>query len=126
MIERALNFEKHVRNIHFRADCSRQALPAFNFIYKQEFVTFVQCFSFIYRLCKFIFSKENVVSQERQSEYKFKIVAKKNHKNKIISNIHSKNCGVKITPPVLIEDHTMHFTPVLNFAVLVQHPVVLI
>ena len=28
------------------------------------------------------------------------------------------------TPPVLIEDHTMHFTPV-KFAVLVQHPVVL-
>ena len=28
--------------------------------------------------------------------------------------IHSKNCGVKITPPVYIEDHTMHFTPVLN------------
>ena len=28
--------------------------------------------------------------------------------------VHSKNCGVKITPPVLIEDHTMHFTPVLN------------
>ena len=28
--------------------------------------------------------------------------------------IHSKNCGVKITPPVLIKDHTMHFTPVLN------------
>ena len=27
---------------------------------------------------------------------------------------HSKNCGVKITPPVLIEDHTMHFTPVSN------------
>ena len=27
---------------------------------------------------------------------------------------HNKNCGVKITPPVLIEDHTMHFTPVLN------------
>ena len=27
---------------------------------------------------------------------------------------HSKNCGVKFTPPVLIEDHTMHFTPVLN------------
>ena len=26
----------------------------------------------------------------------------------------AKNCGVKITPPVLIEDHTMHFTPVLN------------
>ena len=24
-----------------------------------------------------------------------------------------KNCGVEITPPVLIEDHTMHFTPVL-------------
>ena len=28
--------------------------------------------------------------------------------------IHSKNCGVEITPSVLIEDHTMHFTPVLN------------
>ena len=28
--------------------------------------------------------------------------------------IHRKNCGVKITPPGLIEDHTMHFTPVLN------------
>ena len=28
--------------------------------------------------------------------------------------LHSKNCGVKLTPPVLIEDHTMHFTPVLN------------
>ena len=28
--------------------------------------------------------------------------------------VHSKNCGVKITPPVLIEDHTMHFIPVLN------------
>ena len=28
--------------------------------------------------------------------------------------LHSKNCGVKITPPVYIEDHTMHFTPVLN------------
>ena len=27
---------------------------------------------------------------------------------------HSRNCGVKITPPVYIEDHTMHFTPVLN------------
>ena len=28
---------------------------------------------------------------------------------------HSKNCGVKITPLVLIiEDHTMHFAPVLN------------
>ena len=26
----------------------------------------------------------------------------------------AKNCGVKITPPVLIEDHTMHFTPMLN------------
>ena len=38
---------------------------------------------------------------------------------------HSKNCGVKITPPVLIEDHTMHFTPVLKYAVLVQPPVVL-
>ena len=34
----------------------------------------------------------------------------------IISHIgilsHIKNCGVKITPPVLIEDHTMQFTPV--------------
>ena len=31
--------------------------------------------------------------------------------------VHSKYCGppgVKITPPGLIEDHTMHFTPVLN------------
>ena len=28
--------------------------------------------------------------------------------------MHNKNCGVKITSPVLIEDHTMHFTPVLN------------
>ena len=28
--------------------------------------------------------------------------------------VHSKNYGVKITPPVLIEDYTMHFTPVLN------------
>ena len=28
--------------------------------------------------------------------------------------LHSKNYGVKITPPVLIEDYTMHFTPVLN------------
>ena len=27
---------------------------------------------------------------------------------------HSKICGVNITQPVLIEDHTMHFTPVLN------------
>ena len=26
---------------------------------------------------------------------------------------HSRNYGVKITPPVLIEDYTMHFTPVL-------------
>ena len=26
---------------------------------------------------------------------------------------HSKDCGVKSTPPVYIEDHTMHFTPVL-------------
>ena len=25
-----------------------------------------------------------------------------------------QNRGVKITPPVYIEDHTMHFTPVLN------------
>ena len=31
-----------------------------------------------------------------------------------LSRLHSKNCGVKITPPVLTEDHTMHFTPVLN------------
>ena len=30
---------------------------------------------------------------------------------------HSKNCGVKITPPEFIEDHTMHFTPVLNCGV---------
>ena len=37
--------------------------------------------------------------------------------------LHSKNCGVKITPPVLIEEPTIHFTPVLNL--LVQHPVVL-
>ena len=29
-------------------------------------------------------------------------------------SLHSKNCGVKITPPVLIEDRIMHFTPVLN------------
>ena len=29
-------------------------------------------------------------------------------------SIHSKRCGVKLTPPVLIEDHTMQFTPVLN------------
>ena len=36
-----------------------------------------------------------------------------------------KKCGVKLTPPVLIEDHTMHLTPVLNLWVLVQHPVVL-
>ena len=28
-----------------------------------------------------------------------------------ILDLYSKNCGVKITPPVLIEDHTMHFTP---------------
>ena len=28
--------------------------------------------------------------------------------------IHIKKRGIKITPPVLIEDHTMHFTPVLN------------
>ena len=28
--------------------------------------------------------------------------------------VYSKNCGVKLTPPVLIEDHTMHFAPVLN------------
>ena len=27
---------------------------------------------------------------------------------------HSKNYGVNITPPVLIEDYTMHFTPLLN------------
>ena len=33
---------------------------------------------------------------------------------------HSKNYGVRITPPVLIEDYTMHFTPVLF-----QHPVLL-
>ena len=33
------------------------------------------------------------------------------------ATVHSKNCGVKITPPVLIEDHTMHFTPVLNCGV---------
>ena len=39
------------------------------------------------------------------------------------NNPHSKNCGVKITPPVLIEDHTMHTG--VKFAVLVQHPVVL-
>ena len=32
----------------------------------------------------------------------------------IIRVLHSKNCGVKSTPPVLIEDHTMHLTPVLN------------
>ena len=31
-----------------------------------------------------------------------------------LTEVHSKNRGVKITPPVLIEDHTMHFTPVLN------------
>ena len=44
------------------------------------------------------------------------------HQSIIITNntihaylLHSKNCGVKITPPVLIEDHTMHFTPVLNW-----------
>ena len=43
----------------------------------------------------------------------------------MVSYMHSKNCGVKITPPVLIEDHTMHFTPVFKFVVLVQHPVVL-
>ena len=34
--------------------------------------------------------------------------------HQLCMNLHSKNCGVKITPPVLIEDHTMHFTPVLN------------
>ena len=28
--------------------------------------------------------------------------------------LHSKNCGDNITPPVLIEDLTMHFTSVLN------------
>ena len=33
---------------------------------------------------------------------------------KKIKYLHSRNCGVTITPPVLIEDHTMHFTPVLN------------
>ena len=32
----------------------------------------------------------------------------------LVREAHIKNCGVKITPPVLIEDHTMHFTPVLN------------
>ena len=43
-----------------------------------------------------------------------------------ISVQHSKNCGVKITPPVLIEDHTMHaFYTGVKFVVLVQHPVVL-
>ena len=39
---------------------------------------------------------------------------------------HSKNCGVKITPPVLIEDHMHHaFYTGVKFAVLVQHPVLL-
>ena len=33
---------------------------------------------------------------------------------------HTAKTGVKITPPVLIEDHIMHFTPVL-----VQNPMVL-
>ena len=28
--------------------------------------------------------------------------------------MHSKIRGIKITPPVLIEDHTILFTPVLN------------
>ena len=27
--------------------------------------------------------------------------------------MHNETVGFKITPPVLIEDHTMHFTPVL-------------
>ena len=39
--------------------------------------------------------------------------------------MHSKNFGVQITPPVLIEDHTIHFTHSVKFEVLVQHPVVL-
>ena len=39
-----------------------------------------------------------------------------------VVHVHSKNCGVQITPPVLIEDHTMHFTPVLQFVVLVHAP----
>ena len=39
------------------------------------------------------------------------------------SKSHSKKCGVKITPPVLIEDHA--FYTGVKFAVLVQHPVVL-
>ena len=40
--------------------------------------------------------------------------------------LHSKNYGVQMTPSVLIiEDYTMHFTPVFKFAVLFQHPVLL-
>ena len=41
-----------------------------------------------------------------------------------MESLHSKNYGVKITQPVLIEDYTIHFTPVL-IAVLFQHPVLL-
>ena len=32
----------------------------------------------------------------------------------VVLVVAQQKCGVKITPPVLIEDHTMHFTPVLN------------
>ena len=39
--------------------------------------------------------------------------------------IHSENCGVKITPPVLIEDHSHAFYTGVKFVVLIQHPVVL-
>ena len=38
------------------------------------------------------------------------------------SRPHSKNYGVKITPPVLIEDHTMHFTPVLKICGVISTP----
>ena len=40
----------------------------------------------------------------------------KDHFFFLIQNLilHSKNYGVKITPPVFIVDYTMHFTPVLN------------
>ena len=66
----------------------------------------------------------------------------KTHLNKafaIFGPYTAKKCGVKITPPVLIEDHTMHFTYTtgvnrgphhafytgVKFVVLVQHPMVL-
>ena len=55
-------------------------------------------------------------------------IHKHKHTHKPI-HIHSKNYGVKITPPVLIEDYTMHFTPVLNLrcsSVLILTPLVAI